>query len=109
MAHNIITQNDKNIFYCTKCGANSIDSKDLLRKLCNSALHEEELENKRIRKEELENKRIAIEERKLSLYVMGLVIAIISILGFFTLIHIGFKSIAVPLENMVVIAKSVYK
>ena len=106
MSHNI-TQNSKNIYYCTKCGS---DSKDLQDKLCKSALHEEELEDKRIlHAEELESRRIGIEERKLSFYFIGIVLAIMCIFGFFILIYIGFDRIAVPLQDMIVIAKSAYK
>ena len=119
MAHHITLNGD--VLYCTKCGANSISSQHLLDQMCNSTLHEEELENIKLMniekskvdieksKLDIEKSKVDIENKKLTIYFFGIVLAIISILGFFSLTYIGFDKIAIALQNMIVIAKSAYE
>ena len=91
MSHNIVRDGD--IFYCKKCGKHSEDS---LSELCKSALHEEQIENKKI----------DIEKGKLFINFIGIMLGIITFLGFFILMFIGFEKVAVAIQNLIVISKS---
>ena len=99
MSHDIVKDVGLETYYCKKCSAHT---EDLLSKLCKSALHEEHL------KMAIESKKIEtnsqIENRKLSIFLFGIILGIIVFLGFFIIIFTGFENITAAIQNLIVIS-----